>query len=72
MLNWTQAVLAEEAGVGRSKLRSFEGEKGRRAVTDADLSAIADALVRGGAVLFPASAGHTPGVALKQDPDGTA
>lgn len=72
MLNWTQAELAEAAGVGRSKLRSFEGEKGRRAVTDADLTAIADALVRGGAVLVPAGASHTPGVALQDDPDGSA
>ena len=71
-MNLTQAELAEAAGVGRSKLRSFEGEKGRRAVTDADLSAIADALTRGGAVLFPASADHTPGVALKHAPDGAA
>lgn len=66
ILNWTQAELAEKAQVGRSKLRSFEGEKGLRAVTESDLQAISSALQAAGIVLIPENEVHLAGAAPKR------
>lgn len=49
-LNWSQAHLAEVAGVGESTVRSFEGEKG--AIRSDNLEAIETTLEAAGVEFF--------------------
>lgn len=66
ILNWSVERLADEADVGRSKIRSFEGGKDLRVVTNANLAALRSALERAGVVFVPSGVQHGPGVAPKR------
>lgn len=46
LLNWTQQILAQKAGVGRSTVRNYES--GRAAPRAASLTKIQEAFVRAG------------------------
>lgn len=63
LLDWTQAKLAEEAGVGIVAVRNFES--GNAEPRRATLRVIAAAL-EGAGVLFIEENGEGPGVRLKK------
>lgn len=65
ILDWSVERLSNEAEVGRSKIRSFEGGKDLRVVTEANLAALRGALERSGVVFVPGGVLHGPGVAPK-------
>jgi transcriptional regulator with XRE-family HTH domain len=62
LLDWTQADLADAAGVGLSTIKNFEGE--RRVTTAANLAAIRKALEDAGVEFIPARNGKGVGVRL--------
>jgi transcriptional regulator with XRE-family HTH domain len=67
LLNWSQAKLAELAGVARATLADFEG--GKRIPIANNLAAIREAFEAAG-IIFIAENGEGPGVRLKkQKPD---
>jgi len=63
LLNWTQAQLAEYAGVSRSTVRDFE--RGRHEPHRATEALLIRALERGGIRLLPAER-EGPGVRMRR------
>jgi DNA-binding XRE family transcriptional regulator len=63
LLDWTQSMLADAAGVGLSTVVDFEKE--RRAVSDAARDSIKAALIAGG-VIFVEENGEGEGVRRKK------
>jgi len=63
LVEWSQARLAEEAGVGLSTIRNFEA--GRSTPIDNNIAAIKAALEAAG-VIFVAENGEGPGVRLRK------
>jgi transcriptional regulator with XRE-family HTH domain len=65
LLDWSQADLAERAGVSRSTVRDFEG--GRHELHRASEAQIVRALTEAGVLLLAAD-GEGPGVRLARSP----
>lgn len=63
LLNWTQAQLAEYAGMSRSTVRDFE--RGRHGPHRATEALLIQALERGGIRLLPAER-EGPGVRMRR------